>query len=416
MVITLVIFGIVFGILFALFLRIIRIKADIEVRQTLIKTTYDVMEQLNTKLKDYTIDYEEYFNRDMVWCATATWWEMAKDAFGEWEQGNNFVWNTTKNGQKIGHCSQRTQYGNAASLLDSYTYISTGWQHRLYACSSDSTMGDIAGPNSIGKPNEERLLVKVNSSSSCADNLFTNGFQDNNNFLTTPFVQPYGAYKVQFFDVKADVDDKYGRAGDDDDTDLGKWPDAIVDASHAQELYLISKDKKKRILFRRALIASWDWNGNGVISGDNETLYTLQMLQLKAFDAGDNHDFDSQTYSGVYDGVIDTRACDAEAWYICHGASLWWVYSLYHLPADGDDGWVNIMSNDITLTKWNLNILPTKDPDLSWGDRRYQINPFVTVYLDSTVYGKNWVSRLGTENLDDISFDIQSSFDVKTNY
>ncbi|MEI7477798.1 MAG: hypothetical protein WCJ81_04780 [bacterium] len=74
------------------------------------------------------------------------------------------------------------------------------------------------------------------------------------------------------------------------------------------------------------------------------------------------------------------------------------------------------MSNDITLTKWNLNILPTKDPDLSWGDRRYQINPFVTVYLDSTVYGKNWVSRLGTENLDDISFDIQSSFDVKTNY
>jgi hypothetical protein len=61
---------------------------------------------------------------------------------------------------------------------------------------------------------------------------------------------------------------------------------------------------------RRALVESGDWNGTGGISGDNEFLYTIQILKLRAFDAGDHHNFDSASSSGIYDGIIDTWACD----------------------------------------------------------------------------------------------------------
>jgi type II secretory pathway pseudopilin PulG len=75
-VISLVVFSIIFGVLFSIFLRIIRTKTDIEARQTLVKSTYDLVEQLNTKLQNYTIDYEEYFNRTEVGC------NIAQDGFG----------------------------------------------------------------------------------------------------------------------------------------------------------------------------------------------------------------------------------------------------------------------------------------------------------------------------------------------
>ncbi len=60
-----------------------------------------------------------------------------------------------------------------------------------------------------------------------------------------------------------------------------KGPIAIEDAQHVQELYLISQDGSSRVLIRRALIESGDWNNDGIISGDSEKRYTLQMLRLK---------------------------------------------------------------------------------------------------------------------------------------
>jgi len=60
-----------------------------------------------------------------------------------------------------------------------------------------------------------------------------------------------------------------------------KGPIAIKDAQHVQELYLISQDGSSRVLIRRALIESGDWNNDGIISGDSEKRYTLQMLRLK---------------------------------------------------------------------------------------------------------------------------------------
>ena len=70
-----------------------------------------------------------------------------------------------------------------------------------------------------------------------------------------------------------------------------KGPNAIDDATNAKELYLISQDGRSRILIRRALLESGDRNKNGTIE-DTEKLYTLQILKLRGFDAGDNHNFD----------------------------------------------------------------------------------------------------------------------------
>ena len=68
LLISLVVFAIMFGTLFTLFIRMIRMKTEVEGRSTLIQTTYDLVEKVNSLLQNYTIDYEEYFNRQMVGC------------------------------------------------------------------------------------------------------------------------------------------------------------------------------------------------------------------------------------------------------------------------------------------------------------------------------------------------------------
>jgi hypothetical protein len=39
-----------------------------EAKADILETTYYMMEKVNVLLKDYTIDYDEYFNRSRVGC------------------------------------------------------------------------------------------------------------------------------------------------------------------------------------------------------------------------------------------------------------------------------------------------------------------------------------------------------------
>lgn len=401
MLFSLVIFGIIFGVLFSMFLHIIHTKSDIEARETLVKNTYDLVEQLNTKLQNYTIDYEEYFNRIEVGCMA---WTL--------QQGSTFSWDVTTWWSMLWYCTKWTAYGNNSALENAMTYVSNESQHNLYYCSSD-TSNNLS--TDIEQEENWRLTVY---SGSCAINFF-NKYSASANYTLNGnrFFQPYWAYKMQFIDAKADVDDVIWRAGDDDDTDLWMWSTAIVDNTNIKELYVISKDKKERIFFRRALIATWDWNWNGFIDAENEKLYAIQMLQLKAFDGWMNHDFDSVTYKWVYDGTTDTRACDSSAWFVCTGPTLGsTIYSWYNLPANGNDWWINITNNDVSISDWNIQIFPIKDPEYAWNENQYQQNPFVRLYLKTTIYWRNWVWKLQTEDLDAITFDVQTSFNIKTNY
>lgn len=123
--------------------------------------------------------------------------------------------------------------------------------------------------------------------------------------------QSFGEYRLQFVDVIDNADETPSSIGDDDDTDLGRGPTAIVDNENVPELYLISKDKKTRLLLRRKLVQQNDSNNNGTFEAF-ERLYVVQMLQLRGFDAGTKHSFDAADADNqyMYDGLIDTWACD----------------------------------------------------------------------------------------------------------
>jgi len=48
------------------YIKILDIRNSIDARQNLVQESYFTLEKLNILLRDFTIDYEEYFNRSMV--------------------------------------------------------------------------------------------------------------------------------------------------------------------------------------------------------------------------------------------------------------------------------------------------------------------------------------------------------------
>ncbi|HCY21043.1 TPA: hypothetical protein DIC40_04280 [Patescibacteria group bacterium] len=52
------------------YLGIITFRYSFQARAKLLETTYYMFERVNLLLRDYTIDYEEYFNRSRVGCDT----------------------------------------------------------------------------------------------------------------------------------------------------------------------------------------------------------------------------------------------------------------------------------------------------------------------------------------------------------
>jgi len=352
-----------------IYTKMIRLKYNIQARTNVTQDSYFAIEKINLLLKDYTIDYEEYFNRKNVWC----------DSYQ-----SNFVWDVGENG----HCDLFTAYGNNNDI----DQIPSS-ERKIYFCSS--TTNETTPQRVIKDPDVQNGSWCVNTGQ-----------------------QSFGQYRRQFRDVKSDVDSVPGAVNDDDDENILKWPSAIDDANDVQELYLISQDGKSRILIRRKLIESWDFNNDWAIwSGDSEKRYTLQILKLRGFDAGDKHDFDVNDSSGVYDGQIDTRACDYAQGFICQGTGISpLLYSGYKLPHDVNDGRVNLFQKNITISDRNLIISPTKNPQYALAEDNFQINPYFTINITSKLYGGIREKRLGIPNIDTFQISLQTTFDTKNFY
>jgi type II secretory pathway pseudopilin PulG len=399
---ALVIFSLIFWMLFTLFLRMLRSKTDIDARQMVITATYELVEDINSRIQNYTIDYEEYFNRRMVGCAP-------------WTAMNNFAWNTWIQNW---YCPLWTTYGNSTPLVATQTYVSNEREHKIYYCSSEATL-PLFGATSV-RMQYSWWALTVQWAWSCAVNLFSiySNASYNANYVAnwSRFFQPYWQYNAMHIDARANADDEPWYAWDDDDTYLWVWPVAIWDSANAKELYMISKDKKTRLFFRRALIATGDWNENGSIDNDSERKFTVQVLQLKWFDAWQEHDFDAAGAEWVYDGTIDTWACDYEAGFRCNGSGMWSVYTGYRLPLDWNDGWVNMVNANVSISDWNLAIFPEKDPELVTAENRYQHNPYFRLYIKTSMFGKDRINRVGANIIDDITFDVQTTLNIKTNY
>ncbi|AHB41317.1 hypothetical protein P148_SR1C00001G0526 [candidate division SR1 bacterium RAAC1_SR1_1] len=348
------------------YLGIITFRYSFQARAKLLETTYYMFERVNLLLRDYTIDYEEYFNRSRVGCDTLS----------------SFSWNVGING----YCDLFTTFGNKN------TFKTNTGQHALYHCSSST--GYSTG--------FEYVIETPNLLTGCA----------------TGTHQSFGQYALQFLDVKDNSDFNFSAINDSDDIDLGKGPDAVLQATGVKELYLISQDKQYRVFIRRALIESGDWNGDGQISGDNEFLYALQMLKLRSFDAGNNHDFVVATSSGVYDGVLDTWTCDYSQGFVCGGNALGNIYSGYRLPLSAQDvltGWVDLFDRSITVTDRNITIYPTKNPNLSWAEGEFQIAPYFTISLKTKLYAGLWQKKL-KGSIQNYQFTLQTTFSTKNNY
>lgn len=351
----------------------IKLKYNIQARTNVIQDSYFTIEKINLMLKDYTIDYEEYFNRKNVWC-------------------NNYTQPFTRDVGTGGYCTIFTAYGNNNAIE-----LATASKRKIYFCSS----------NTITDPYDPQTII------------YNTNIQNGLGCQRTG-QQSFGQYYWQFRDVKkdVDVDSVPGAWNDYDDESIMRWPSAIEDPANVKELYLISQDDKSRILIRRALIESGDWNHNG-ITGDNdsEKRYTLQILKLRGFDAGNNHDFNITNSSWVYDGKIDTRTCDYAQWFICSWTEINnTIYPWYKVPSDQNDGRVNLFQKNITISNRNLIIYPTKNPQYALAESNVQINPYFTINLTSKLYGEIRQKKLGIQNIDTFQISLQTTFNTKNFY
>ncbi len=95
-----------------IYTKMIKLKYTIQAKTNVIQDAYFTIEKINLLLKDYTIDYEEYFNRKNVGCDTYT------EPF-------------TRNIGDNGYCDLFTAYGNNSNIdqIPSTT-------RNIYVCSS----------------------------------------------------------------------------------------------------------------------------------------------------------------------------------------------------------------------------------------------------------------------------------------
>lgn len=351
-----------------IYTKMMKLKYNIQARTNITQDAYFAIEKINLLLKDYTIDYEEYFNRKNVWCDTGTT-IFSRDI------GEN------------GHCDMPTGYGNKSNINNTESD-----KRKIYFCSSTTSNDD-----------PHKVIKNINV--------------QNGEWCLNTGKQSFGQYYRQFRDVKNNVDSIPGAWNDDDDDEnVMKWPNAIEDAENVKELYLISQDGTSRIFIRRVLIESGDWNDDDAISGDSEKLYTLQILKLKWFDAGNNHDFNVSTSSGVYDGKVDTRTCDYSQGFICNGSGISNIYPWYKIPLNENDGRVSLFQKNVTISDRNIIISPSKNPQYALAENNVQINPYFTLNLTSKLYGKIRQKRLGMQTIDSFQISLQTTFNTKNFY
>ena len=368
--------------MFALYDFIVRSNTEIEARQETIQQWYEFFERLNILMQDYTIDYEEYYNRQMVWCVA--WWTTGVD----------FTWNIWLSG----YCTEFTAYWNENStkVIRPQRDISS-WYHDIYYCSTDThnPSSTLQGNNGLYVVVWWGLCWRVGSR------------------------QSYGQYEALFADVGGDTDYRTNsgdRIWDSDDKNLWKtvypstWTlDAIQDADHIQELYFISHDWKSRLYFRRYLANTWD----------NYTQYKIQMLRLRWFDAWQKHNFDTGNNEWLYDWKIDTWACDTWMWFEPEEKegriNIWWAYSGYYIPATVDDCWIDLTHGSTTISAWNIIISPTTDSDLAWVDEDRQINAYMKILTVNWIYAPYYITKL-SQSIRDYKVPLETLINMKDFY
>lgn len=202
----------------------------------------------------------------------------------------------------------------------------------------------------------------------------------------TPWPQRYGEYAFQFINYWEDSNNDGNIRWDDDDEHLGEGPTVFDVWSDVKEIYLISWDRRKRTLFR------WSWkqdpSSNKPSSATCSTttfwsgcLGTIEMLKLSGKDIWFDHN--ATTWSGIYDGIIDTWMIDES-----YGVGTWTI-----AWSDDQSYWQPLFPDTMSVSDFRVYVYPNINTKYAWKDRSASsnINPYLRL---SITLEPSWQSRV----------------------
>lgn len=198
--------------------------------------------------------------------------------------------------------------------------------------------------------------------------------------------QRYWEYSFQFMDYNADYnndgwdeDSDWFISWDSDDEVLDDAPELFKSWTWITELYLISWDKKRRTFFRwnvkldpnRPASANCDFS-NPKIPTWSGCLWTIQFLKLEWKDWWINH---NKTWSWLYDWLVDT-------WLIDKSFTGWdeivaWTRSM-------EKYWLDLFDDSINVKQFEILAYPNKDRNLAYNADNIEISPYVRLKITLT--------------------------------
>ncbi len=265
-----------------------------------------------------TIDYEEYFNRQIVGDTTYLSGHYERVS-GFWNRSTDLIYCLSGNIDPM---------GNSGCITD---YNTTGW--------------DITGTSLIYGQYASQF-VDYNSD---ADG---DGWDE-------------------------DTDGDF--IWDDDDKFLGNGPSAVAGNGSVREIYLINGDKTERTFFRRNVSIDPDApSGTDCDFSDQSNpsweacLWTIEFLRLKWVDWGHDHVLGSLDKT-ENDGVIDTWVYSADTYGLADDLVADFPF------LDSESYWLPVFTDEIDVESLEVLLHPSKDSTLAWADSDQ--TTFVSPYM-----------------------------------
>ncbi len=292
--------------------------------------------------KSWNIDYEEYWNRKVIWNSaySSGHYSINTGFWNFWDWGN--IWTTTY-WESFYYCRSRN-WDQMWSWWCVNTFNDKDWDA---STTSDSDL------NYSWKP------------------------------------QRYWEYSFQFIDYNSNADNDLWDEDwdnliiwDDDDEYLWNWPEAFTWWINVKELYLISADKIHRTFIRLNYVLdpnapSWatcstsDW---WITYTWTWCFWKIEFLKLIWKDRGMDHNSGSVDLNGTqYDGVIDTWLIDPDF--------AWWTEVI--AGSASTNYWLPLFSDNINVKSFKVYPYPNKDINLAWKDNSSwtNVSPYVRIDL-----------------------------------
>lgn len=290
-----------------------------------------------------TLDYEEYFDRKVVWVTTQSWHYLQPTGF--WNFWKWWVIGTNNYGDSFYYCKS----WNAINMW-------TGWCFQpLNGNDFSSTIAGVWFGAWLGQ------------------------------------LQRYGQYAFQFIDYNSNMNnDLWDENGDgnirwdDDDEHLWVGPIVFTGWENVREIYLISWDNKKRTLLR------WNWkedpNKPASTSCDSSNFWsgclgTIEMLKLEWYDWWMSH---SKVWPWTYDGIIDTWLIDKS----------FWTWAEVIAWSNNFNYWQPLFPDSVSVSDFKVFLYPNTDVEHAWKDKNESsnINPYLRL---SITLEPSWKKRVG---------------------